>query len=135
MLKFRDNLVISALANVESEYTLMEEQDYYDTGEIDTVRLVFNFDDLDSFVSIPKQIAVMNSKALGFYYLDTIDFNSLDNCIVEYKAGDCSLASKKVKEIYSVLVMIYSHNDASAGLSEDKIDEYIDVIKKERHND
>lgn len=135
MLKFKDNLVISALANVESEYTLKEEQDYYEVSGMYTVRLVFNFNDTEDFVSIPKSIAVINSEMLGFYYLDTIDFDGIDNCIVEYTDGGLCLFSKKAGELYNLFMMTYSHDDASDGLSAYQIDEYISMIKKESSND
>jgi hypothetical protein len=135
MLKFRDNLVISALANVESEYTMKEEQDYYEISGIHTVRLIFNFDDTEDFVSIPKHIAVINSEMLGFYYLDTIDFDGLDNCIVEYTDDGCGLFGEKVEELYNLFMMTYSHDDASDGLSEYQVDEYVNMLKKENSND
>lgn len=137
MLKFKDNLVINVLANVESEYTLREEQDYYEVSGLHTVRIVFNFniDSTDDFVRIPKNIAVINSEVLVNYYLDTIDFDGLNNCIVEYTDDGCGLFSKKVEELYNLFMMTYSHDDASNSLSTYQIQQYIDMLEKESSND
>lgn len=134
MLKLKDNLVINALANVESEYTLKEEQDYYEVSGIHTVRIIFNFDDIEDCISIPKNIEVINSKALVSYYLDAINFDGMDNCIVEYTDDGCGLFSEKVEELYNLFMMTFSHDDASDGLSEYQVDEYVNMIKKECSN-
>lgn len=134
MLKLKDNLVINALANVESEYTLKEEQDYYEVSGIHTVRIIFNFDDIENCISIPKNIEVINSKALVSYYLDAINFDGMDNCIVEYTDDGCGLFSEKVEKLYNLFMMTFSHDDASDGLSEYQVDEYVNMIKKECSN-
>ena len=134
MLKFKDNLVINALANVESEYTLKEEQDYYEVSGIHTVRIIFNFDDIEDCISIPKNIEVINSKTLVSYYLDAINFDGMDNCIVEYTDDGCGLFGEKVEELYNLFMMTYSHDDASDGLSEYQVDEYVNMLRKESSN-
>lgn len=129
MIKLGNNLVLDKLDNVDREYTLKAEQEFYEDGSLYEIKIYYDIiKDWDNDVTLKRFIHVMTEHGIINYYLSAIYYDIDDEvCQVIYVDDGAGTFHGKIKDLYNVYMMSYSHEDATDGLTPEEIE----LIKKQ----
>lgn len=132
MIRIGDNLIIDKLDCVDVHSMLKEQKhEFYEDGTIYKVNVIYDFiSNWSHDIKIERFIHIMTEKSLVKYYVENIYTDDMAQCIVVYTDDGCGIFSDKVKDIYNLYLMSYSHDDASDSLSQEEIEQ----LKKQLDN-